>query len=230
MSEQFETVRAEHVALATTASKMSIATDGEYIQAGEFLIEIKTKRKNWEKLIRPVIQSAYENHRKTIGLHKEIDSPLARAENEFLKPAMLKYSQKKEAERKAEEDRLNKIIADEAKAKREKDEADRKEKALVDSRGETISPVVSPPPVVVPTIVVPKQEAPAGISFVDVYVAEVFDLWALLKGVLDGTVPAEAIQANTSFIDSRAKVLKNHMSWPGIKINKVQNVRATTRR
>lgn len=231
MSEQFDLTRTEHLQMAQTASKIVITTDQEYTNAGEFLIAIKNKRRVWEKMIRPVIQVAFEAHKKTIGLHKEIDTPLARAENEFIKPAMLKYSQKKETERKAEEDRLNKIIADEAEEKRKKEEEDRKKNLIVDLKGQVITPSQPPPPPpVVPTIVVPKQEAPQGISFVDSYVAEVFDLGALLRGVIEGTVPIEAIQANTSFINSRAKVLKNHMAWPGIRVNKIQNVRATARR
>lgn len=230
---EYESQRSEHLALATTAHKMAneIQTDQQYVDASEFLIKIKERRRWWEKLINPAIEAAHAAHKRMIAVKKEVDLPLERAENEILKPALLKYSAKKEAERKAAEEQVNKMLAEEAEKKRKAEEEARAKTALLDGAGQPLPPAepVEPPPVV-PTIVLPKTEEPKGISYVTTYAAEVVDFKALVKAVVDGTVPEDAIMPNMSFLNNRAKVLKNLLNWPGVAVKEERNVRATSGR
>lgn len=238
---EYETQRMENLRFATEAHKMAgeIQTDQQYVDASEFLIKIKERRRWWEKLINPAIEAAHAAHKRMIAVKKEVDQPLERAENEILKPALLRYSAKKEAERKAAEDNLNRLMAEEAERKRQAEEAERKKQeeeraktALLTPTGDIIPPTEPPPPppppVQVATIVLPKAEEPKGISYVITYAAEVTDLSALLQAVINGTVPIDAIQPNMSFINNRAKTLKNLMSWPGVVVKEERNVRATS--
>lgn len=257
-ASEYEAQRMENLTLATVAHKMAgeIQTDAQYVEASEFLIKIKERRRWWEKLINPAIEAAHAAHKRMIAVKKEVDMPLERAENEILKPALLKFSEKKEAERRAAEEKLNRLMAEEAEKKRKEEEAaqrktyeeaeaKRKEEEAevarqAAARGEPIPEPAAPlppppppppaPPVQMPTIVLPKTEDPKGISYVTIYVAEVTDLSALLQAVINGVVPIEAIQPNMSFINNRAKTLKNLMAWPGIVVKEERGVRATSGR
>ena len=141
--------------------------------------------------------------------------PLARAENEILKPALLKYSQQKEAERKRAEEKMNELMKEESAPK------------LVNQHGQ---PIVTEDanPNLAPTVVLPKEKQPEGISITAVYKAQVYDVKALAQAVVEGTVPAEAILPNVSYLNKTAKALKDHMKWPGVKVFKEQSVRART--
>ena len=205
---EYESQRSEHLSIATTAHKMAndLLTDAQYVDASEFLIKIKEKRRMWEKLITPAIQAAKEAHNRMLAVKKELDQPLERAENEILKPALLRYSDRKAAERKAAEEQMNRMLADEA---------------IKNQVGELSSPLPSP------VVVLPKVEEPKGISYVTTFSAEVVDFKALLKAVLDGTVPEDAIQPNMSFINQRARSLKTLMSWPGVEVKEKRSTRVT---
>lgn len=213
---EYETQRMENLRFATEAHKMAgdIQTDQQYVDVSEFLIKIKERRRWWEKLINPAIEAAHAAHKRMIAVKKEVDQPLERAENEILKPALLRYSAKKEAERKAAEENLNRVIAEEAERNRQAQEE---------------RPELTSQPVPIATVVLPKAEEPKGISYVITYAAEVTDLNALLQAVINGTVPIEAIQPNMSFINNRAKTLKTLMSWPGVVVKEERNIRATGR-
>jgi len=89
---EYESQRMENLTLATAAYKIAgeIQTDQQYVDASEFLIKIKEKRRWWEKLINPAIEAAHAAHKRMIAVKKEVDQPLERAEDEILKPALLK--------------------------------------------------------------------------------------------------------------------------------------------
>ena len=200
-SDDYEGTRNEHVRTAMIASKMASTLNGEedYIRAVEFLQDVKTMRQKWQRIIRPAIQAAHEAHKRIIAVEREIDQPLSRAENEFLKPAIAKYKERLEERRKLEEKRLNRMIQDET--------------------GGEQSPVAK--------VIVPKKEDPKGISYVDLWSAEVIDLMELVKAVANGDVPMDVLQPNMARINQTAKALKDHLKWPGVKVNRTTSVRAT---
>lgn len=247
---EYDSQRTEHLSIATMAHKIAgdIQTDQQYIEASEFLMKIKERRRQWEKLIDPAIESAHQSHKRILNVKKEVDQPLKRAEDEILKPALLAYSQKKERERKEAEDRLNRLLQEEAAKKRAEEQAkldaerkaaeeERAKNALLDASGNVIAPseplpppVELPPPPPPPVVVLPKMEEPKGLSFAKTYVAEVTDMSALLQAIVAGLVPIEAVKPNDSFINQRAKTLKELMKWPGVTVKEETSVRATSQR
>jgi len=231
-ADSYEPVRKEHVGLAQIAHELSkrIVDANSAKEAVDFLLKIKEKRKLWSDLVKPVIQSAHEAHKKAVALHKEIDQPLKRAEEEIIKPALAGYEWKQEKKRREEEDRLNKIVQEDAERKRKADEEKRKKDSLVNPQGAPIQSAPPIPPPVVPTIVVPKEKKPEGVSYVDNWKAEVVDFKLLVEAVAKGNLPIDVLLPNNSYINQSAKALKGFMNWPGVSVKKERNVRVSTRR
>ena len=50
------------------------------------------------------------------------------------------------------------------------------------------------------------------------YKAEVVDVMALAKAVVAGTVPLQAIEGNSKFLNNQARMLKDDMKFPGVKV------------
>jgi len=95
MSKQdvYAPIRKEHVSLAQISNEIaSKIKDYDSLKfAVDFLIKIKTKRKQWQDFIKPALEAAFTAHRRIKDIEKEIDLPLKRAEEEILKPAISKY-------------------------------------------------------------------------------------------------------------------------------------------
>lgn len=61
------------------------------------------------------------------------------------------------------------------------------------------------------------QTRVAGISMGERWSAEVTDLMELVKAVAAGTVPLEAIVAETKFLNNQARALKANLKYPGVR-------------
>ncbi len=64
----------------------------------------------------------------------------------------------------------------------------------------------------------------AGMSMRTTYSCEVVDVEALLQGVIDGTVPREALMPNESFLNIKAREAKELFSFPGCRLVKKQGL------
>ena len=73
-------------------------------------------------------------------------------------------------------------------------------------------------PVVAPAVYVPTN-VPKGMGQFTkrTWGAEVTDLMALVKAVAAGTVPIQAIEANTVFLGQQARALKSALQYPGVR-------------
>jgi len=73
-------------------------------------------------------------------------------------------------------------------------------------------------PVVAPAVYVPPT-VPKGMGqfMRKNWGAEVTDLMALVKAVAAGTVPIQAIEANTVFLNQQARALKSALQYPGVR-------------
>lgn len=186
-------IRKEHVTLAQISNEFAskIKDHDTLKEAVDFLIKIKTKRKQWTDFIKPALEAAFMAHKRIKEIEKEIDLPLKRAEDEILKPAISKFEIESSKAREAKQEALSKetgvdvMLQDEAK---------------VD-----------------------------GITFKTNYSAEVVDVMALARAVIDGKVPAEALKGNYPFINAAAKSLKTAMNWPGVKLIAERVVSARTK-
>ena len=130
-----------------------------------------------------------------------------------------------EAARRAEEEALRKAeearrAGDEAAAKAAMAEAARKA-AMAEKREEKADVVALAP------VVVEAAPEAQGISYRTTYSAEVTDLKALLAGVLEGRVPAEAVMPNEKFLGASARALKSAMNWPGVRVVAKKTVAAS---
>jgi hypothetical protein len=95
MSKQdaYAPIRKEHVSLAQISNEIAskIKDHDTLKEAVDFLIRIKSKRKQWKDFIKPALEAAYLAHKRIKDIEKEIDLPLERAEDEILKPAISKF-------------------------------------------------------------------------------------------------------------------------------------------
>lgn len=219
-------IKEEHTALERRAFEMAatIKSDADYNQAGEFLVGIKKAMRVWDLKIEPIVEAGLQAHRKALALKKEIRLPLEKAER-TIKPALAKYDQQKEEERKKEQERINAQLRAEAEARRKAAEEERKKNELIlpDGLKHEVNESVNTGEV--PQVVLPKQQTPKGVSYFDYYSAEVSDIVALLKAILGGKVPVDAITPNRAFLNQRVQILKDSMQWPGISVRKERRVR-----
>lgn len=176
--------------------------------------ELREVKKSWEGYWEKIKKSAHETWKGIVSKEK----------------ALLDIVEKKQGEQKA----LAKVWADEEERKRvaaqkEADEKARKEaedaqllaaqelEAQGDKEGAD-AVLDAPPPIAAPVV---TKTVPAGHGGMiqKYYSASVVDIKALAKAVLEGKVPVQAIQGNEVFLNGQARMLKETMSWPGVKVS-----------
>lgn len=74
--------------------------------------------------------------------------------------------------------------------------------------------------------VVPKIEAPAGVSLRETWRAEVVDFMALVKAVAAGKAPESYLLPNDQLLNQQARSLKDELRLPGVKVFKETGVAA----
>ncbi len=82
----------------------------------------------------------------------------------------------------------------------------------------TAAEAVIASPVVAPAVYVPTN-VPRGMGQFTkrTWGAEVTDLMVLVKAVAAGTVPIQAIEANSVFLNQQARALKSALAYPGVR-------------
>ena len=102
----YEPQRSEHTKLATHAHEISknIKTQEDYQIACDWLLKIKARLNQWEKMVEPVVSSAKKAHAQACELRRQIAEPLKRAETEILKPALARYEFEQQRIRKTQEE------------------------------------------------------------------------------------------------------------------------------
>jgi len=132
--------------------------------------------------------------------------------------SMLRYRAAEEKKRQAKEKKLQEAAEREEEKKRkalEKRADNWEAKGKTDKaeglRDEAES-VHVPRPITPPTV-----NSGEGESVRENWSAEVVDLKALIKAVVDGQAPTTCIQANMTVLNSQARNLKGTMTYPGVK-------------
>jgi hypothetical protein len=72
----------------------------------------------------------------------------------------------------------------------------------------------------------PQITKVSGISMTERWSSQVDDLMELVKAVAAGTVPLEALEANTKFLDNQARALKANMKYAGVRAVMAQSISA----
>jgi hypothetical protein len=74
-------------------------------------------------------------------------------------------------------------------------------------------------PIVAPKVVMEEVAKDTGVSYRDIYSAEVIDFMALVKAVASGTVPAYYLTPSETALNQWARTSKGTESIPGVKVN-----------
>ncbi len=198
-----------------------VATQDQYLAAGERLKGIKSLLKKVGDTFDPIISKAHAAHKEAVQQKKTHETPLIQAEGIY-KLAMLQYTSNQERIQREQQAKLD----EQARKEREKlEEQARKaaEKGKVEraaelqSRAETVAaPVVS---VSTPTV--------SGISTRETYKAVVTDKMALIRAVAEGKVPDAVLNYDQAVMNSQARSLKTALNYPGVKVEIVKTLSST---
>lgn len=177
-------------------------------EAAEIRRKAEEARAEAERLRRKAEAEAAEAQRKA-------EEARRRAEEEDRKRSAKARAEAEAARCKAEAEAAQaRAKAEEAwrKAEAEAAEARRMAREADEAEGQAM---VAPAPVPVAPVEAPT--AIKGVSYAENWKAEVTNLKALLKGILEGIVPITAVQPDQSVLDKAAKAMKEHMTWPGVR-------------
>ena len=214
---------AEVVALSLRAKvdALEVVDQGSYDLANAINKQAYEGRKAFHAWFDPIDEASKRQRQATIAQGKKIDDPF----DYVIKVTGSKAAAWMRAE-KAKADEVRRI-AEEA-ARREAEEAQIRAAESLQAEGLfAASEAVLDAPVVTPKVEVAMPEKSDGVSYRDVWSAEVVCLAELVKAVAAGTAPLNAIMANDTYLGQWARMSKGTESLPGVK---VQNTPIQTRR
>lgn len=172
--------------------------------AAKFMLTAKERVKRITDRLRGPKEDARKAWKNWCDLEGELVEPYQRIEREIIKPAMAQYQQEEDRKYREVQNRLR----DEAR-KREEDARLREAEAL-EQDGETeLADAILDAPVIVAPVVVPRAEAPAGISYRDVWRFEIIN---------DGLVPREYLAIDEKKIGGVVRALKGETRIAGVRV------------
>ena len=227
--------------IVTQAEGYQITNQAQYDGTATFLKAIKGLQHKIKECFDPIVESALKTHREAIAKRKEHLDPVLKAEA-IIKEKLIDYDTEQERIRREQQAKLDRQAEAERRKKeeqerawREKEEAKRREAerleaegkaeeaakaqaeadkaaAKADERQEAANNIVAP-------IAAPKVEKPKGLSFLEVWSAEVVD---------KSQLPVQWMIPNQQALDAHARNTKGQISIPGVKFNckKVASSRA----
>lgn len=173
--------------------------------------EIKGWLESIENECAPLVKKAHELHKGLVAQRKSLEGPFLELEAD-LKAKCDRYV--------SEQRRIAAVAAAkaEAEARAAREAAEAEARALAEAGQLELAGVVEdqalqivpPPPSMAPRA--------AGMSVTETWHAEVVDWPAFLRGILDGTVPREAIEV-TPLLGRQARALKSELRWPGVRVS-----------
>jgi hypothetical protein len=158
------------------------------------------------------VSTALKLHRSLVAKRDAMLVPVGEQKN-ALRIGMKTFEDEQERIRRAEQARL------EEEARKAAEEAALAQAVALEQNGHKMAAeAVIAAPVVAPAVYVPKT-TPNGFGNATrrTWGAEVTDLMALVKAVAAGTVPIQAIEANTVFLGQQARALKSALQYPGVR-------------
>ncbi len=205
---------AEVVALSLRAKvdSLEVVDQASYDFANALNKQAYDGKKAFHAWFDPIDEASKKQRQATIAQGKKIDEPF----DYVIKVTGSKAAAWMRAEKaRAEEERRK---AEEA-ARREAEEAQLRAAEALQKEGLTAAAdAVLDAPVVVPKVEVAAPEKAEGVSYRDVWGAEVTCLSELVKAVAEGKAPIGAIQANESYLGQWARMSKGTETIPGVKV------------
>ena len=210
-----EQIQARTAPWTERAHALAVAGDRDYQRAAEWLQDIRALRSEIAAACDPVIRAAHAAHKAATAQKAELERELVEADR-VIRAKLAGYHQEQQR------------IAAQAKAvaeaqAREVLAAAEREAATLAAAGESeLAEMARAEAALAPAPVAPTAHtvAAAGVSTRDVWEAAVTDWHEFLAGVLEGSTPWEAVQANEKLLGQMARALKDGMKWRGVTVSK----------
>lgn len=203
------------------ARALAVRSGDDYERAASLLLAVKQLRKALDEAYDDNIADAHRAHKKLLAKKASFEQPLIDAERQ-LKARLLAYDTEQRRIRAEEERKLReeaRKIEEEARLKEaerlENEGRQREAEAVLDAP--SFVPAVKAPPAT------PKVE---GVSYREIWSAEVDDLVELCRGVADGTVPSSYVTANMTAINQKARAERGAFALPGCRAVSTRTVAA----
>jgi hypothetical protein len=196
----------------SVAAEIVVRDAESYKMAGETWKSLTSLEKKIKAYWEEDVSSALKLHRSLVAKRDAMLIPVGEQKN-FLRLGMKTFEDEQERIRRAEQARL------EEEARKAAEEAALAQAVALEQNGhKSAAEAVIATPVVAPAVYVPKT-TPAGFGNATrrTWGAEVTDIMALVKAVAAGTVPIQAIEANSVFLNQQARALKSALQYPGVK-------------
>ncbi len=196
----------------SVAAEIVVRDSESYMMAGETWKSLTALEKKIKAYWDEDVSSALKLHRSLVAKRDAMLIPVGEQKNS-LRLGMKTFEDEQERIRRAEQARL------EEEARKAAEEAALAQAVALEMNGhKAAAEAVIAAPVVAPAVYVPKT-TPTGFGNATrrTWGAEVTDLLALVKAVAAGTVPIQAIDANSVFLNQQARALKAALSYPGVK-------------
>jgi len=196
----------------SVASEIVVRDAESYQMAGETWKSLTALEKKIKAYWEEDVSAALKLHRSLVAKRDAMLIPVGEQKN-TLRLGMKSFEDEQERIRRAEQARL------EEDARKAAEEAALAQAVALEQNGhKAAAEAVIAAPVVAPAVYVPKT-TPTGFGNATrrVWGAEVTDLMALVKAVAAGTVPIQAIEENTVFLNQQARALKSALQYPGVR-------------
>lgn len=196
----------------SVAAEIVVRDAESYQMAGETWKSLTALEKKIKAYWEEDVSAALKLHRSLVAKRDAMLIPVGEQKN-TLRLGMKFYEDEQERIRRAEQARL------EEEARKAAEEAALAQAVALEQNGhKSAAEAVIATPVVAPAVYVPKT-TPAGFGNATrrTWGAEVTDIMALVKAVAAGTVPIQAIEANSVFLNQQARALKSALQYPGVK-------------
>jgi len=191
-----------------------IVTDVETMKkANDYLVNIKTLRKEIAETFNPIIEKAHLTHKEAVAQKKRHEEPLKEAE-QILKLRVSNYLEKLEKKRR-EMERL--LKEEEERIEREKEENLKKAQEAIESGDtKTATELVEKAETALPTVEVPREEPLPDET-------QIRKLWKW-KVVDKDAIPREFLKPDNVEISAVVRSLKENTRIPGIKVYQESSV------
>lgn len=198
-----------------------IKTDAEYTSVAERLKVITAFKRKVQDFFSPHKKRASDAHKALCDDERKVLKP-AEADESRLKTALVTFTTERERARRAEEARLREESRRAEETRRLEEAAAMETEAhatgdlaMQEQAEALIEAPIPAMPIQAETPAAPKVD---GISFRDVYRAEVTNLKALLEAAIKDPQWMALVKVDQSAIDGMARALKERLAIPGVRL------------
>lgn len=198
--------------IVAKVTSIEIVDGISYARAVEYAKGIKAVGKDIELFCEDGIKSAHATWKTLLGARDEKLKPLQEAEK-ILKAKMVRFTEEEDRKRRIEEARIREEMRKQEEELRLAQAAELEKEGRLEEAAQVIEE-----PVYTPAVTLPRIEQPKGVSYRETWSAQVTDLKALCRAVVEGRVPEAAITPNMTVLNQQARSLKTSLNWPGVKV------------